>query len=46
MYCQLKKGILIKNLSNVPKLTNCLRVTVGSSEQNKKFIDIVEVFYG
>ncbi len=41
-----QKGILIKNLSNAPKLTNCLRVTVGSSEQNKKFIDIVEVFYG
>jgi hypothetical protein len=26
-----QKGILIKNFSNAPKLTNCLRVTVGSS---------------
>ncbi len=40
-----QQGVLIKNLSNTPKLNNCLRVTVGSSEQNQKFITVVEKFY-
>jgi histidinol-phosphate aminotransferase len=39
-------GILIKNLSNVPRLTNCLRVTVGSVEQNRQFIEVVRSYYG
>jgi histidinol-phosphate aminotransferase len=38
-------GILIKNLSGAPKLTNCLRVTVGDNDQNKQFINIVKKFY-
>lgn len=38
-------GILIKNLSGAPKLTNCLRVTVGDNNQNKQFISIVKEFY-
>ncbi|KAA0443083.1 MAG: histidinol-phosphate transaminase [Candidatus Thioglobus sp.] len=38
--------VLIKNLSAAPKLTNCLRVTIGNSEQNRQFISIVEGFYG
>ncbi|SMN12403.1 Histidinol-phosphate aminotransferase [uncultured Candidatus Thioglobus sp.] len=41
-----QKGVLIKNLANAPKLTDCLRVTVGSSEQNAQFMNIIEVFYG
>jgi histidinol-phosphate aminotransferase len=41
-----QKGILIKNLSSAPKLTDCLRVTIGSNEQNQQFIDVVEAFYG
>ncbi len=40
-----QKGVLIKNLSSAPKLTDCLRVTVGSDEQNQQFISIVEAFY-
>ncbi len=40
-----QKGVLIKNLSSAPKLTDCLRVTVGSGEQNQQFISIVEAFY-
>ena len=40
-----QKGVLIKNLSAASKLTDCLRVTVGSREQNQQFINIVEVFY-
>lgn len=40
-----QKGVLIKNLANIPKLTDCLRVTVSSGEQNQQFINIVEAFY-
>ena len=39
-------GILIKNLSSSPRLTSCLRVTVGSKEQNQQFIKAVNNFYG
>jgi histidinol-phosphate aminotransferase len=41
-----QNGVLIKNLANASKLTDCLRVTVGNSEQNQQFINIVEGFYG
>ena len=37
--------ILIKNLSGAPKLTGCLRVTVGDSDQNQKFLQVVKKFY-
>ncbi len=37
-------GILIKNLSNAPKLHNCLRVTIGSPQQNTQFINTVKTF--
>ncbi len=34
-----KRGVLIKNLSNAhPLLTDCLRVTVGTPEENERFI--------
>ncbi|RKZ36589.1 MAG: histidinol-phosphate transaminase [Gammaproteobacteria bacterium] len=34
------KGVLIKNLSGAhPLLTDCLRVTVGSPEENRAFLD-------
>jgi len=38
-------NILIKNLTSAPGLSNCLRVTVGSIEQNKLFVDLVNNFY-
>ena len=38
-------GVLIKNLSSAPKLTDCLRVTVGDDFQNQQFIRIVKKFY-
>lgn len=41
-----EQGVLIKNLTNAPKLTNCLRVTVGNDSENQKFIKIVRDFYG
>ncbi len=40
-----ENGVLIKNLSVKKKLINCLRVTIGTEEQNQKFINIVEKFY-
>jgi histidinol-phosphate aminotransferase len=34
-----QRGVLIKNLNGGhPALTNCLRVTVGTAEENRKFI--------
>lgn len=39
VYGKLKKaGILIKNLNRPGPLKNCLRVTVGTKEENKEFI--------
>jgi histidinol-phosphate aminotransferase len=39
------QGVLIKNLSSAPNLDNCLRVTVGSAEENALFITIVKGYY-
>jgi histidinol-phosphate aminotransferase len=34
-----QRGVLIKNLNaGHPALTDCLRVTVGSADENQKFI--------
>jgi histidinol-phosphate aminotransferase len=34
-----QRGILIKNLNGgQPKLRNCLRVTIGTAEENIKFM--------
>ncbi len=41
-----QNSVLIKNLANTPKLTDCLRVTIGTSKENQQFINIVEQFYG
>lgn len=38
-------GVLIKNLSSAPKLTDCLRVTVGDATQNQLFMSVVNQFY-
>jgi histidinol-phosphate aminotransferase len=39
VYLKLKKaGILIKNLNKPGPLKNCLRVTIGTKEENKEFI--------
>ena len=39
------QGVLIKNLSSASNLDNCLRVTVGSMEENALFISIVKAYY-
>lgn len=33
-----RKGICVRNLSSVRGLENCLRVTIGTREQNEKFL--------
>lgn len=34
----LERGILVRNFSRAPSLTNCLRVTVGTPEENDAFL--------
>ena len=36
-----EKGILIRNLAEHPSLQKCLRVTVGTKEENEKFLQQV-----
>ncbi len=38
-------GVLIKDLSTAPALTDCLRATIGTQTQNQTFISLVERFY-
>ncbi|MEA3412729.1 MAG: histidinol-phosphate transaminase [Pseudomonadota bacterium] len=37
--CLRERGVLIKNLATLPQLEDCLRVTVGSPEENTVFLD-------
>ncbi len=40
-----KKDILLRDLSSHPKLKNCLRVTVGTPDENSKFLqEIKQIF--
>jgi histidinol-phosphate aminotransferase len=35
-----QRGVLIKNVSPLhPLLANCLRITVGTAEQNRRMLD-------
>ena len=41
IYGKLKKaGILIKNMNRPGPLKNCLRVTIGTPEENKEFLHV------
>ncbi|MGI8425899.1 MAG: histidinol-phosphate transaminase [Actinomycetota bacterium] len=35
----LEQGILIRDFSDVPRCEDCLRVSIGTPEQNEKFLD-------
>jgi len=35
----MEKGILIRDLGSHPRLTNCLRVTIGTPNENKSFLE-------
>jgi len=37
----LSQGVLIRNLIGHPRLKDCLRVTVGTPEQNQQFISFL-----
>jgi histidinol-phosphate aminotransferase len=39
------KGILVRDVSAYPMCENCLRVNVGTSEENKAFIQAVTDFF-
>jgi histidinol-phosphate aminotransferase len=41
LLCQ---GILIRNLSKEPLLTNCLRLTVGTPQENGRFMEVIKRF--
>ncbi len=34
----IEKGVLIRNMSHLPKMENCLRVSIGKPEENTAFI--------
>lgn len=34
----LKRGVLVRDVSGYPGLTDCLRVTVGTSDENERFV--------
>ncbi|MBI3988791.1 MAG: histidinol-phosphate transaminase [candidate division NC10 bacterium] len=40
------EGVLVRNLSNGPGLANCLRVTVGTPEENDLFLEMLRKILG
>ncbi len=38
------KGIIVRDRSNVLLCENCLRITIGTPEENKKFIETIKQF--
>ena len=39
------KGILVRDVSSYPMLENCLRISIGSSEENKALKEAVGLFF-
>ena len=43
----IEKGILVRNMSHLPKLENCLRISIGKKEENDAFIKALkEILHG
>ncbi len=41
----IKEGVLVRNMSHIPKMENCLRVSIGKPEENEYFIEkLVKVY--
>ena len=38
----IEKGILVRNMSHLPKMENCLRVSIGKPEENKAFVEALK----
>ena len=41
----MENGILVRDLGNHPRLDNCLRVTVGTRQENDRFIDQMNAIF-
>ncbi len=41
-----ERGILVRNFSRAPQLANCLRVTVGTPEENDAFLSALSAILG
>jgi histidinol-phosphate aminotransferase len=39
----LERGILVRDVSSYPRLANCLRVSIGTREQNDRFLNALSV---
>ncbi|MFH1200449.1 MAG: histidinol-phosphate transaminase [Candidatus Micrarchaeota archaeon] len=42
----LASGVLVRNRSSLPLLKNCLRATVGTREENERFLDALDEVLG
>ena len=42
----LSKGISVKDVSSLPNCENCLRITVGTEEENTRLVDEIEEYLG
>ena len=42
----IQKGILVRDLSAHPRLKNCLRVTIGTPEENDRFLTGIKASTG
>ncbi|MGI8408146.1 MAG: aminotransferase class I/II-fold pyridoxal phosphate-dependent enzyme, partial [Actinomycetota bacterium] len=42
----LERGVLVRDYSNHPSLSNCLRVTAGTAEETTAFLEAVEEVLG
>jgi len=41
----IKEGVLVRNMSHIPKMENCLRVSIGKPEENEYFVEkLVKVY--
>ncbi|MBP8967217.1 MAG: histidinol-phosphate transaminase [Paludibacteraceae bacterium] len=41
----IQNGIVVRNRSNMPLCNNCIRITVGTPEENKALIDTLKKFH-
>jgi len=37
-----KNGVVVRNRSNQPRCENCLRITIGTPEENERFIALIQ----
>ncbi|RUM57594.1 MAG: histidinol-phosphate transaminase [Persephonella sp.] len=38
----IEKGVLVRNMSHIPKMENCLRVSIGKPEENEIFLEALK----